>query len=320
MFLHICYTVIMIRTVPYDDKFDRELELLDRDTFLELKYHGDVIKKYVTAAVCLKDHKERLTGVGYLLAPKGFRLTDNSNGLFFIHGIFRAFGEDEAEASILLLDSLREHFLAHVSDHPKKKLCLRLWCRTTDNAYMELLTDMGFIPCDMMYVMKKDLSGSKGMALTSIFKKASENGLKLVITRPDPCEEFLREYCIANEEAFRQPCSLDDLRFKLSFCEGSVYSAFLGERLVSCVTAWRVSDGLSATENIFCLPEKQNLGITRALLGYVLNILKKAGMTQAVLTVCKSEVPALRLYTSFGYKITHTLYEMRFGDDVSYLT
>ena len=61
---------------------------------------------------------------------------------------------------------------------------------------------MGFIPCDTMYVMKKNLSGSKGMALSSIFKKASENGLKLLMYRPDPCEEFLREYCIANEEAF----------------------------------------------------------------------------------------------------------------------
>ena len=310
----------MIKTVPYDAKFDRELELLDRDTYLELKYHGDVIQKDVTAAVCYSDHKERLAGVGYLLAPSVSRLTDHNPGRFFFHVIFRGFGEDEAEASVLLLDALMERFLVHVSEHPEKKLCLRLWCRNTDTAYMELLTDMGFLPCDTMYVMKKDLSKSKGMALSSFIKKAVGNDLKLVIARPDPSEGFLREYCAANEKSFGEPCSIDDLRFKLSRCQGAVYCAFLDDRLASCVTTWRVSDSICATENIFCLPENRNLGITRALLGYVLNILKKAGMTQAALTVRKSEVPAIRLYTSFGYKITHTLYEMRFGDDASYLT
>ena len=309
----------MIRTVPYDPKFDRELELLDRDTFLELKYHGDVIQETVTAAADLTGNTERLVGVGYLLAPSGLRPEEDAPGPLFLHGIFRGFGEDEAEASILLLDALKEHFLIRAHDHPKK-LCLRLWCRKTDTAYMELLQDMGFLPCDTMYVMKKELSGSKGMAPSLIFKKAAENGLKLVIARPEPDEGFLREYCIANEKAFKQPCSLNDLRFKLSYCLGSVYSAFLEDRLVSSVTTWRVNDAVCATENIFCLPEMQNLGITRALLGYVLNILKKAGMTQTALTVSKSETPAIRLYSSFGYEITHTLYEMRFSDDASYFT
>ena len=209
----------MIRTVPYDAKYDRELELLDRDTFLELKYHGDVIYESATAAVRLTDHTDRLAGVGYLLAPSGLSFDEHSSGSFFLHGIFRGFGEDEAEASILLLDALKEHFLIRVSAHPEKKLCLRLWCRSTDTAYMELLKDMGFLACDTMYVMKKDLSVSEGMEPSSVFRKASENGLKLLIARPEPREEFLREYCIANEKAFKQPCSLNDLRFIYHFCE-----------------------------------------------------------------------------------------------------
>ncbi len=307
----------MIKIEPYDTKYDSQLELLDRDIYLELKYHGDVIKKYALAALYSDKHEDRLAGVGYLLAPPGPSCGENCTDVFYLHAIFRGFGEYEAEASILLLDSLKERFLAHACDHPETKFCLRLWCRDTDTAYMEFLTDMGFHPCDTMYIMKKKLSSPKGMALSSIFKKASENGLKLVITPSAPDEEFLKEYNIVNEKAFSPPCSINDLCFKLSRCHGCVYSAFLDDRLVSCVTTWQISEKVCATENIFCLPEKQNLGITRALLGYVLHTLKKAGITHAVLTVCKDEIPAIRLYSSYGYKITNTLYEMRFSKDIA---
>ncbi|MCR4657063.1 MAG: GNAT family N-acetyltransferase [Lachnospiraceae bacterium] len=296
----------MISIIPYNKKYDNEIQKLDRDIFLEVRYHRDVIKEDVILSV---DETGSFCGIGYLLASQSYRMIDRSLNEYFLHAIFRGFGENEAEASILLLKRLLKLFCLHAVRLKGKNLKLRLWCKESDTAYLELLYENGFKPIDKMLVMKRSLS-EKMPSLKDIFSKASENGISLVLTKARPDESFFNEYLTVNEEAFDLPDSLDDLRFKLDHYNGAIYAAFAEDTLAASVTVWQVGAGTLATENIFCGPRFQNKGIAKALLGYMLHELKKTEADNAALTVYRNNISAIRLYSSLGYEQVHTLNEM----------
>ena len=304
----------MLSITDYDPKFDNAIEAFDRDIFLELKYHRDVLRKDILIVV---DQDGSFIGTGYLLASASYRLIERPLPEYFIHAIFKAGGTKEAEASVMLLDALIERFHSHVDEHPDKKMLLRLWCKETDTAYAALLQEMGFAAKDTMYVMRRDLSSIEDLTVSKIFGKASRNHLELMVKKTEPTDLILKEYIGVNEQAFQLPDSLDDLLFKLKFYDGSLYCAFLEDMLTASVTTWRIGEQLYATENIFCLPAAQNKGVTKALLGFVLLALKKAGNNYAALTVYKKDTHAIKLYSSFGYRLTHTLLEMHYSKDQS---
>ncbi|HAG70392.1 MAG TPA: hypothetical protein DCL38_10550 [Lachnospiraceae bacterium] len=302
-----------IKITAYDPKFDRELKELDPDIYLEVKHHRDVMKNDILAAVTEKSGKAVLCGIGYLLASSSYRLIEVKKLTeYYIHAIFRAFGRAEAEGSVLLLGSLIDRFKVHVKNNPSKELYLRLWCRSTDTAYLELLKETGFVHRNTMFVMKRDLQKLSGLTPRVLFSKAARFNSGLLVKKTEPSEPLLNEYIHVNEAAFNLPDSLDDLLFKLGYYNGCLYCAFLGDKLAASVTTWRITEAAYATENIFCDPVCQDQGITRALLGFVLHSLKREGKREAVLTVYEEDLPALSLYTGMGYIKTHTLLEMHY--------
>ncbi len=311
----------MLKIIPYDEKYDDELKSLDPDIYIEAKYHEDVIKEDLLLTV----ENGRLFGIGYLLASQSYRLLERDLSEYFLHAVFKGFQEKEAEASVMLLSGLMERFSLHCMKNPGKKLVLRLWCKDTDEACRELYSEMGFRHMDTMYVMKRELAGEALPSPAEIFRKASGNRLELVIREVKLTRALENEYLSVNEEAFSLPDSIDDLRFKLRYYNGKLYCAFLPEespcgpqgsaygRLAASVTVWDIGTEGSATENIFCLPSCQNMGITKALLGYVLYMEKRAGKKCAALTVYKNDLPAIGLYSSLGYRLSRTLHEMRYA-------
>ncbi len=326
----------MILIKSYDPEYDDELKEYDKDVSLELLYHKDVIKKTALLAIDTSEEKERqVIGAGYLLAQESFRLSQPSP-CYFIHAIQGAKGRHEAEASILLLESLKERFFELAENNPGKHLILRLWCRDSASSYYELLTEMGFGHENTMWIMDKDLEEKNDrLFFPDIFGKLNRHKSRLLdllrdysdlspdaplpalscdpvitVKASDFSEDFFKKYIEVNTKAFNAPDSLEDLRFKRRFYDAEIYSAFLGDVLLACVSTWKMAEGIRSTENIFCLPCVQNCGITRMLLGTVLLRLKKDGLKKAVLTVYKDDIPAIRLYSSYGYVHKHTLLEM----------
>ncbi|MCR5788524.1 MAG: GNAT family N-acetyltransferase [Lachnospiraceae bacterium] len=318
----------MIKIIPYDKSYDNAISSLDRDIFLELKHHPDVLTETVHLAI---DETRELIGLGYLLSAEDQRELLQGRGDGFVHLIERAWGEREAEASIALFDALMKSFEGFSSLAGRKdgRLLLRLWCREQDTAYYDFLRELCFFPARRMHTMAcelKDFSAS----LSDIFHKVKENGLPLLIRALPLTEAALSDYLAVYNAAFypaqsqsgssrnweqgRKENRSGDLRFKTDHYGGVTYAAFLtGERrddLVAAVTIWRMGDQTMATENIFCHPAYQNHGVTRALLGYVLLLLKSQGVKRTVLTVYEDEEPAVLLYRSFGYHIRHKLIEM----------
>lgn len=302
----------MLKLIRYAPQYDSELSALDREMFLEIKYHRDVLKDSIILALDTEGPPE-IIGYGYLLASASYRLLKENLPEYHLHAIQKAVGPKEAEASVMLLNGLMDLFEEQKEAHPGKRLILRLWARESADAYLGLLKELGFYQGNTMYVYENVLEEASGvLTLSRIFSKAQKNLPGLMLKRVTPNEAFFREYKDVNGQAFHIPDSLDDLDFKLCYYDATIYSAFLGDRLIASVTSWRINEAVYTTENIFCLPGKQNLGATRALLGYVLLQLKKEGRSVAALTVYKDDLPAIKLYSSYGYKRKHTLLEMHY--------
>ena len=303
----------MLKLIRYAPQFDSALEAVDREMFIEIKYHKDVLRDSILLAQRSSNEGSEITGFGYLLASASFRLIQTELSEYYIHAIQKAVGEEEAEASVMLLNGLMDLFEEQKKAFPGKHLIHRVWARETALAYLSLLKEFGFYRGNTMYICENRLAETEDrLTLPQIFSKAQKNLPGLTLQKVTPDDAFFREYISVNAEAFHIPDSLDDLYFKLRYYDASIYGAFLKDRLIASVSSWRVNDSVYTTENIFCLPSCQNLGATRALLGFVLTRLKKENRDIAALSVYKDDLPAIRLYSSYGYTRRHTLLEMHF--------
>ena len=100
---------------------------------------------------------------------------------------------------------------------------------------------------------------------------------------------------------FTDPWSEAGLEETLQYETTRAFLALEGERIAAYLMA-RVSGEEAEILNLAVLPEDRRQGIARALLDTGLRILGEAGVTEAFLEVRESNLPAIELYRSRGFR------------------
>lgn len=91
-------------------------------------------------------------------------------------------------------------------------------------------------------------------------------------------------------------------QFRLAF-EQNVFSVFGlrdAERLLAYASVYHAAGELEIL-NVAVLPERRRRGLGRRLLGLLLQVARKMGITRAVLEVRTGNVPAIALYEGLGF-------------------
>lgn len=110
----------------------------------------------------------------------------------------------------------------------------------------------------------------------------------------------LREALALERRCFSMPWT--EKQFRLAF-EQNVFSVFGlrdAERLLAYASVYHAAGELEIL-NVAVLPERRRRGLGRRLLGLLLQVARKMGITRAVLEVRTGNVPAIALYEGLGF-------------------
>lgn len=121
----------------------------------------------------------------------------------------------------------------------------------------------------------------------------------------------LKEYLKANGKGFGVPDPVETVREQLSNPNSSIVVLREKGKIASSITCWDIDKETLATENIFTVPKCREKGYAGFLLNSVLSAAEERGMKKARLTVYASDIPAIKMYYSFGFTITKVLEEFR---------
>lgn len=301
----------MIRICEYTPLYDEQLKAVDMMSFLNIKYHPDVLAD----TVCLAVEDDKLLGVGFLKAGATFLKVDTEElPYYYIHAEFKADENADAESQVIasrfMLEELKGSFTVIQDKYPGKRLILRLWCGAGKSAYLEFLMSLGFRPMRVIPVMVKELEDEEFTSDDSIILP---NGEELKIREMNPCDEnFAAAYTVTNREAFEVEDSIGELKFMMGGEDTHVFAVMKGERVIAAVTTWVVSEGRAVTENIFCARDCRRMGITGRLLEYTFSFLKAKGYEEASLTVFGDNQPAAQLYFKSGYQLESCILECHY--------
>lgn len=308
----------MIKIIDYSDRYDEKLMKLDMMSFLNIKYHRDVILK----SVCLAADGDEIIGVGMLKAGATFlKIDEEELRYYFIHADFLADEGADAEAQVIasgmLIEELKKRFDKIQDSHKGKRLILRVWTNAMKKDYLEFLMSYGFRPMRVTPIMARELTDEDMEAYSEDEPVIRlKGGEKLAIREMDPDDEnFAKEYIKTNREAFEVEDSINELRFVMGGEDSHVFAVMKGERVIAALTTWTVSEGRAATENIFCAQDYRQKGVTSALIQYALGFLRSRGYEQASLTVFGDNQPATQLYLKLGYEVEGTLLECHYERD-----
>jgi ribosomal protein S18 acetylase RimI-like enzyme len=123
-------------------------------------------------------------------------------------------------------------------------------------------------------------------------------------------EEEILQYLEAESSVFGHCWSSNRLKWYRGGPEWNTFTAFAGENVAASIMTWGINGERSATENVFVKPEWRGKGVSKAIILRALHHLKTIGKKQATLTVRGDNLPAIKLYTSLGYKVEGHVLEM----------
>ncbi len=319
----------MVTIVNYRERYQSDLEKLQPEMARELRMHPDVVRE--TACVALSDGV--FIGAGFLAEANPYRVDAGDEQVRYLRAEFAVLQgcDEEAEASILLLEELQYRF-DRLRATDGRKPVMRVWVKSEDTAYTELLFDEGFRVGNVMTVMARDIDETdewledeiaevlaeenRGPAYEPLLADdadlASQAETDIELREFYDSESEWRQYFAANARSFGEPDSENEMRFRLKNPNAHVWVAIADDRLVAAASTWPVADGVYATENIFCDPDYRRKGITTRLLKYVFGKLYDAEARCARLTVYGDNLPAIRLYRKLEYSVAYELLEMHY--------
>lgn len=302
----------MIKLLKYTEKYDEQIQNIDMITFLEIKYHPDMIKD----SICLAVSGTKVIGVGVLKSGATFlKINEQDLPYYFLHAEYvtdeTADADDQVVASDLLLKDLKASYESIQEQYPNKRIILRLWCNAMKTDYQEFLMYQGFRAMRVTPILARQLEESDTEYGQNVIEL--KNGESLEIKEMDPNDEmFARAYLETNGEAFEVEDSINELRFTMGGEDSHVFAVMKGERVIAALTTWVVNEGRTATENIFCAKDYRHMGVTSALLRYVFGYLKNKGYENVSLTVFGDNQPAQQLYLKMGYELAGNMIELHY--------
>lgn len=300
-----------MKTILYNEKYDKAIQNIDMILFFTIKYHNDVLKDTVTLAV----DGRKVCGVGYLKAGATFLKVEKENlPYYFIHSeIFTDVSADPAlqvGAMSLLLAELKRRFLEIQDKYSDKRLILRMWSPAENLDFLEFLMEHGFRQMRLTPIMVKSLT-KKDIKKDDTDLSFIEEGLHIREMDPNN-DEFLKAYMVTNREAFEVEDSGDEMKFMMGGADSHVWAVMKEDRVIAALSTWQISEKRAATENIFCAEDYRKKGVTSALIKYVFSQLRKSDYREASLTVFGDNQPAMQLYLKLGYVLNGELIECHF--------
>lgn len=119
----------------------------------------------------------------------------------------------------------------------------------------------------------------------------------------------LSEYMKANAKGFGVADPIDRIEEELTYKNAGIYVLKEKGKIVSSVTVWDYDDETVSTENIFTIPKYRGKNYALRVFSHALSESYDRGMRRARLTVYSTDVPAIKMYMKFGFKITKVLQE-----------
>lgn len=119
----------------------------------------------------------------------------------------------------------------------------------------------------------------------------------------------LTEYMKANAKGFGVPDPIDRIEEELSYNSSGIYVLREKGKIVSSVTVWNHDEETVATENVFTVPKYRGHNYAFRVFSHALSEAYDRGMRRARLTVYSTDVPAIKMYLKFGFRITKVLQE-----------
>ncbi len=315
----------MITIVNYRERFRRDIEKLDRDIANRIAGQSDVIRD----SICIALSDGVFEAVGCLQADSTF-LRNREGSPSFLNMMYKAVqNEDEAEASVVVIEELKYRFEKIRKQNPTADVRMRTWVHAESTALTDLMYDEGFFVGAVMNMMSRPVEEtdrltepSSGQPYEDESELSPEKYTQWFEAQGRSEEIEYRELCYNSPEwndyfALSERCygaadSENELRFRLKQPKSRVLCAFAGDVPVAALTIWPVSDERYATENVFCEPGYRRRGITEKLLRYAWSILCDEGAALAVLSVYADNLPAVSLYRKCGYTTDRCLLELQY--------
>jgi len=307
----------VIRIIRYSEKLSGKIEKLFFSLWEEINHHGDVIKSSVSVAV--KDGEP--VGIGFLIATSSYRYADSDKKGYIDMEYAAVETEETVEIYALMIDELINEYRNICGKEPDKKIILRTFCSASSTEYMSFLASFGFRAEHFMYRMRRDLTevapslcdGNYSFLIPDSKGKNEKIDVDIVKASDNGEIRGLEGYFEANGSAFGVPDSENELKYRLLKQNGVQFIARSGGKVVAAVSVWENGKDRVSTENIFCVKEYRQRGITETLLRGVCGYLSGKGYREATLFVYGVNNYAVNLYTKLGYNIfgglLHMLYE-----------
>lgn len=281
----------------FTNEYHSAARALFPDDFREMIYHGDVLPGS-RRVVVTEEPKRAFLGFGYLIAAESYAYREKvgENGQFEVQIVFKTdlSTEKGVEAAEMLLTELLRTCRELSEKDPAHPITARMWVDRREEAYGAFLEDFGFRETDRMWVMERALTeGAEPEPITNLTAEL-EN------------EAVMADYIAATEEGYGFPDSEEEMKYRLHYGNGRVYTL----ENKSYVTTWKISEGVAATENVFTRKAYRRQGYCTRTLNAVAAILAGEGMRKARLNVYEWNKEAIALYEKCGYVHTRTLREM----------
>lgn len=295
----------MITIKKFEDKYLEELKEIDFMMWLCLQWNSTFLRENAVAAV---DEKDTLLGVCALSCDGTWYYIEKERQDIPLYRMQMEICVKDgiAEQELVerqLIQAVKQRLQQIKEKYPDKKLCIRCWCKESEYDKQQQLLELGFTGNNITWIMGFDLEHTE--IPDAVIPE------EIAVELLDGTEEELRAYLTANELGYNKVQDAEgELRFRLGDERTKLFAAWDGERVVSSVTVWHISDDRAATENIFTIPEYRRKKIGTKTIGKALTYLKEQGYKLATLTCVGDNGDAIALYTQIGYKVVGHLLEM----------
>lgn len=114
-------------------------------------------------------------------------------------------------------------------------------------------------------------------------------------------ESYLGRMMIIEHEAYPEPWTMGMFRDEIRSDRSHFYLAFLGEELIGYSGFWLILDEAHIT-SVTVAREHRGHGFGRQQLEHILDVGMEVGALTFTLEVRQSNIPARRMYESFGFR------------------
>jgi len=271
---------------PYKESDLSKLEQLDMFSVLQIKHHKGVKTENVLCAF----ENENMIGAGILILFQDNRAE------------FYTYADNNVTVKTMLADCLIGRFF-ELQKENHQSMVLRACHFSDELEEIQFLLSKGFKTDNTIMWLKYDLSGE-----IAHYAIPDEVEIKPYEFNGESMTEYLKAAEAA--ELLPQKDSADSW-FRTGAPGFSCFAAFHNDKVIGSATILDISQACGATEFIFVLPSYRRKNIARELIATALTELKKRGKKEASLTVFGTNLPAVNLYLSMGYRVAGSMIELK---------